>query len=184
MSNQQRKQSGNGELKAGDQLLELPLLELPSVHPCHACGACCHYVAVEIDNPTAFKDYDNIHWYLTHRAVSVYVDWEGDWFIEFETVCEHLTNNGTCGIYEDRPHMCSDFSWEECEKTTQERAWKYRFQTQDEFVIWHREKRPKSFARYVKAFGKLKDKRKKVRERSRRVSAAPKTLPLDEASAS
>jgi Fe-S-cluster containining protein len=116
--------------------------------------------------------------------VSVYVDWEGDWFIEFETVCEHLTNNGTCGIYEDRPHMCSDFSWEECEKTTQERAWKYRFQTQDEFVIWHREKRPKSFARYVKAFGKLKDKRKKVRERSRRVSAAPKTLPLDEASAS
>ncbi len=156
--------------------LELPLLDLPSAHPCHRCGECCNYVAVEIDNPSAFKDYDNIFWYLTHRNISVYVDWEGDWFIEFESPCEHMTEGKTCGIYEERPHMCSSFSWNECEKTTEERAWKHRFEEPASFFAWVEEKRPKQFERYAKRRAKMLHERRKVRskgDKKRRVGSAP-----------
>jgi Fe-S-cluster containining protein len=169
-------------MKPGEETLELPLLQLPTAHPCHECGACCDYVAIEIDNPTCFKDYDNVHWYLVHRGVSVYVDWEGDWYIEFETRCEHLSDHATCAVYENRPGICSEFSWDECEKTTKEAAWKYRFVTQEEFLAWHREKRPKSFARYMKARGKLDEKREELRARSRRISGSRSDASLEEAS--
>ena len=152
--------------KNGDGRIELPLASLPGVHPCSECGHCCTYVSVEIDNPSTFGDYDNAHWYLTHRGVSVYIDWEGDWFIEFETVCEHLTEARTCGIYEERPKICSDFSWDECEKTTKEAAWKYRFTTPDELLVFMREKRPRNYERYMKEREKLIAKR-------RAASAAP-----------
>ena len=149
----------NGQMKTGGGKLELPLIELPSAHPCHNCGDCCRYIAIEIDNPTTGTDHDHIYWYLTHRDVSVYVDWEGDWFIEFGTVCEHLTEQITCGVYEDRPQLCSDFSWNECEKTSGEPAWKYHFKTQEEYHAWHRKKRPRSFERYLKWVEKAKKRR-------------------------
>ncbi len=139
--------------------LELPMLELPTAHPCSACGKCCHYIAIEIDNPSSFKDYDELYWYLTHRAVCVYIDWEGDWFIEFETVCEHLTETHTCGVYEERPRICSDFSWNECEVTTKENAWKTRFDTYEDLTQWMQEKRPRAWENYVKMRGKLMAKR-------------------------
>jgi len=132
---------------------------LPTVHPCAECGHCCTYVSVEIDNPSVFKDYDNIYWYLTHRGVSVYICWEGDWFIEFETVCEHLSEARTCGIYEDRPGICSEFSWDECEKTTNEPAWKHRFTKPDELIAFMKEKRPRNYERYMKQREKMMRKR-------------------------
>ena len=139
--------------------LELPLRVLPGAHPCQGCGACCRYIATEIDAPTSMQDYEHIVWYLTHRDVGVYIDWEGDWFIEFSTVCEHLTETATCGIYRERPRICSDFSWTECEKTTQEPAHRVHFSKPVEFVDWLEEKRPKAFAKYQKFRRKLIEKR-------------------------
>ena len=156
--------------------MELPLANLPGAHPCNECGHCCTYVSVEIDNPSTFGDYDNAYWYLTHRGVSVYVDWEGDWFIEFETVCEHLSEARTCGIYEARPKICSDFSWDECEKTTSESAWKYRFTTPDELLAFMQEKRPRNYERYMKERDKLIEKR-------REANAAEKPAPEPAATA-
>ena len=169
--------NGNGKLSTENISLELPMLALPSVHPCHECAACCRYIAVEIDNPTTLKDYDHVHWYLTHRGISVYIDWEGDWFVEVETVCEHLSPTKTCQIYEDRPYICSDFSWDECEKTTQENAWKVRFLSQEEFARWHQEKRPKSYQSYMKARRKLKEKRAQERAKSEGHKAGEKAVP-------
>jgi len=137
----------------------LPLIDLPTSHPCHKCGECCHYVAVEIDDPSSFTDYDNVHWYLTHRNICVYIDWDGGWFIEFATPCESLTQQGTCGIYDDRPKICSDFSWNECERTTKEQAWKYRFDTPDQLFDWVQERRPRAFERYQKARRRMLTKR-------------------------
>ena len=143
----------------GINKLELPLANLPNSHPCNECGQCCTYVAVEIDEPTGFDDYDNIFWYLTHRGVSVYIDWEGDWFIEFETVCENLSEAKTCAIYEDRPKMCSDFSWDECEKTTKEKAYKSRFSNPDGFFHFMETRRPRAYERYLKHRDKMQRKR-------------------------
>ncbi len=144
--------------------LELPQLQLPNQHPCHECGACCKYLALEIDDPSSFTDYENTCWYLTHRGVSVYIDWEGDWYLEFETVCEHLSEEATCGIYEERPKICSDFSWNECEKTTKESAWKYRFTNPTEMIDWVKRKRPKAYTKYQAAREKLKRKRSETRK--------------------
>ena len=160
-----RSAGGDASRADGSGTLELPLLDLPSKHPCHRCGECCEYVAVEIDKPTAFADFDHIFWYLTHRSVSVYVDWEGEWFIEFATPCEHITPGRTCGIYEDRPKICSSFSWEECEKNTQEKAYKHRFEKPEEFFDFLLEKRPKAFERYAKQRQKMLQERTKLRKR-------------------
>jgi Fe-S-cluster containining protein len=153
------------------------LLDLPARHPCHACGECCEYVAVEIDKPSAYQDYDHIFWYLTHRSVSVYVDWEGGWFIEFATVCEHLTPGRTCGIYEERPRICSSFSWEECEKNAGERAWKYRFEKPDQFFEWLHDKRPKAFERYTKQRRSVLQKRAALRKSRKPVPPLSSTKP-------
>ena len=64
----------NGNGAQPETTMELPLADLPGSHPCAGCAACCTYVAVEIDNPSSFDDYDHIYWYLTHRDVSVYID--------------------------------------------------------------------------------------------------------------
>jgi hypothetical protein len=142
--------------------LELPLVVLPQAHPCAGCAACCRYVATQIDRPTTNGDYDQIFWYLAHRDVSVYIDWEGDFYLEFQTLCDNLTPGGTCRIYRERPELCSDFSFEECEKGTGEPAHKARFEKPEEFLAWLERRRPKAFARFVDYRAKL------LRERDRR----------------
>ena len=161
-----RNGSGNGTFTK----YELPLLALPGAHPCQDCGACCTYVAAEIDDPTTALDYDQIHWYLTHHGVAVYIDWEGDWFLEFESRCDHLTEQKTCGAYRDRPELCADFSWETCEKTTQEPGHKHRFTVPDEFFAWFERRRPRSFERYLSF---RRDVLKK-REKSSRAKRIPR----------
>jgi len=160
--------------------MELPLALLPSVHPCSDCGECCRYVAVEIDKPTAFGDYENLHWYLTHRDVAVYIDWEGDWYIEFTTTCEHQATEGTCGIYEERPKICSDFSWEECEVSVKEPAWRYRFDAPDKLWAWMQEKRPKAWEKLQRARKRLLEKRGAAREtaQKRQKAGAPLVSPV------
>jgi Fe-S-cluster containining protein len=139
--------------------LELPLVSLPGSHPCSDCGQCCNYVATQIDDPTAFRDYENIFWYLTHRDVSVYIDHDGDWYLEFRTVCRHLTPSATCGIYAERPLICEDYSWEECEVTTREPGYRQRFGSHQELIDWMRVKRPKGFERYMRKRRELLKKR-------------------------
>lgn len=139
--------------------LELPLVTLPGAHPCASCGECCTYVATQIDDPKSFREFENVHWYLTHENVGVYIDWEGDWFIEFKTRCRHLTHAKTCAIYEDRPLVCSEFSFTECERNSGELAWKHYFHSQEEFVEFLRTKRPRSFERYMKKRRELLRKR-------------------------
>jgi hypothetical protein len=129
--------------------LELPLLALPGAHPCSGCGDCCTYVAVRIDDPRSNADYDHVHWYLSHRGVSVYVDWDGDFYLEFETRCDHLTAARICAIYRERPEICADFSWDECEKGTGEPGHKLRFETPEQFATWFAARRPKAYARYA-----------------------------------
>jgi hypothetical protein len=130
--------------------LALPLVDLPRSHPCHGCAQCCRYIATQIDDPSAFRDYENIFWYLTHRDVSVYIDHEGDWYLEFRTVCRHLTPSNTCGIYAERPQICENYSFEECEITTRESGYRHRFESQPELLDWLRTRRPKAFARYMR----------------------------------
>lgn len=74
---------------------------------CVECGAkCCRYLATEIDKPSSKTEYDHIRWYLLHRDVSVFIDHNGDWFLEFKTDCLALRDDLLCGNYGDRPRIC------------------------------------------------------------------------------
>jgi Fe-S-cluster containining protein len=126
-------------------------VEKHSDHPCFQCVQCCTYVAIEIDNPTTAKEYDYIVWYLYHQNVSVFVDWEGNWFIKFETRCEHLSSLGLCNSYSSRPVICKEFEWRECEnRAGNDPADKWLFETSDQFLRWFEKKRPKTFRRFQK----------------------------------
>lgn len=123
--------------------------EKRSDHPCFQCVQCCAYVAIEIDAPTTMKEYDYIVWYLYHRDISVFVDWEGDWFVKFEARCEHLTSGGLCDIYASRPAICKDFDWRECEnRERSEPADKWLFENAEQFLRWFEDRRPKTFQRF------------------------------------
>ena len=129
--------------------LELPILSLPAANPCAGCGECCTYIATQIDDPSTFQQYENIYWYLTHENIAVYIDWEGDWYLEVQTRCSHLTEAKTCGIYVDRPLVCSEFSATDCEKNSGERGWKHYFRNFEDLLGFMQAKRPKAFARYA-----------------------------------
>lgn len=175
-------QDGNGtehELEA----IELPLVAIPGTHPCHNCGDCCSYIATEIDNPTTFPDYENIYWYLTHKNISVYIDDEDDWFIEFRTQCEHLTEAKSCAIYQDRPKICSEFSWNDCEKNTDERAWKYYFSSYQDLLDWMEKRRPKAYETYMKNRRKLLRQRERNNASVETQAAAKKLVPIADSAA-
>jgi Fe-S-cluster containining protein len=82
---------------------------------CEKCDAkCCKHVAVEIDKPKDKKDFEDIKWFVAHKNVNVYVDEEGDWYIEFLTPCEYLDKNNRCTNREKRPEICREYSQDEC----------------------------------------------------------------------
>lgn len=89
---------------------------------CSSCNAaCCKYVAMEIDVPEDLDDFENIKWYVAHENVSVFVEEDYTWNLEFVTPCIYLKDN-LCSIHEDfvsnpsvsRPKICREFSVEQC----------------------------------------------------------------------
>ena len=90
---------------------------------CKSCdGACCKYVAMEVDCPENLEDFENIKWYVIHENVQVYVEEDGTWNVEFLTPCKYLMEDRKCSIHEvfaensevKRPKICRDFTTEEC----------------------------------------------------------------------
>jgi hypothetical protein len=77
---------------------------------CQACGArCCRHIALEIDKPTCKQDYDNVRWYLLHEGITVFVDHDGDWHVEFPSPCSFLGPDDRCRRYTERPRVCRDY---------------------------------------------------------------------------
>jgi Fe-S-cluster containining protein len=83
-------------------------------NPCDGCTECCEYVALEIDKPENLKDFENVLWFILHKNVWVYIDFEGDWYIQFDTPCKKLNSDGLCDYYQKRPSMCRDYSVKDC----------------------------------------------------------------------
>src|SRR5437764_12461757 len=99
----------------GLRLLPDGRTELPKGNPCEGCDHCCRYVSIQIDRPTTKLEFDNIRWYLLHQKVSVMIDYEGDWLIQFDTPCAWLVD-GQCTHYELRPEICRAYDPADCER--------------------------------------------------------------------
>lgn len=83
---------------------------------CRECdGKCCKYVAVEIDGPFSKDDVDAIKWYVSHENVTVYLDNDDEWMVEFMTRCKYLGEDNRCTNYENRSDICRDYKHDECE---------------------------------------------------------------------
>lgn len=156
-----------------------PAFSLASDHPCFDCAQCCKYVAIEIDAPTTNQEYDYLLWYLVHPGISVFVDWEGAWFVKFDSRCTHLQPNGMCGIYETRPVICREFDFRDCERHLKdEPADKWLFESADAFVAWFAKQRPKAYQRF-RAYQAQHRKKRGPRELLRvNVTALPPPPPL------
>ncbi|CAK0746202.1 conserved hypothetical protein [Gammaproteobacteria bacterium] len=91
------------------------VIEDPEVNKalCNGCFKCCMHINHQIDPPETDEDCDYIIWFLLHEQVSVWVDDNNDWFIEYRTPCKAL-KNGLCGIYERRPQVCREYTQDSC----------------------------------------------------------------------
>jgi Fe-S-cluster containining protein len=126
----------------------LPLLNEPvaantkpeSKATCTACGLCCSYVAIEIDAPATVKAATQMLWYVYHDKVSLYVNAD-EWMVQFDTTCIHLQPDYRCGVYMTRPHICREFSEQDCEVNTGDDG--HTFYTAAEFLVYLKQTRPR-----------------------------------------
>lgn len=89
--------------------------EIPSGELCSHCnGKCCRYIALPIDKPTTYEEFDYVRWYILHDKTAVFVE-NGDWFLLVNTPCKELGPDNRCMIYEKRPQICREYSTEKCE---------------------------------------------------------------------
>lgn len=116
---------------------------------CTACGLCCSYVAIEIDGPATVKQATQLLWYVYHEGVSLYVNDE-EWMVQFDTTCVHLQPDYRCGIYDTRPHICREFSEQDCEVNTGDDG--KTFFTAGEFMDYLKESRPRIHGFLAKNF--------------------------------
>jgi Fe-S-cluster containining protein len=82
---------------------------------CDQCSAlCCRYFALPIDTPEEPSQFDDIRWYLAHENVHIFVE-DGDWYLAVQTRCQYLRDDNKCGIYEDRPRICREYTTDNCD---------------------------------------------------------------------
>jgi Fe-S-cluster containining protein len=90
---------------------ELP----PDANLCDYCAAkCCRYFALPIEEPTTWKDFEYIRWYLLHDRAAVFVE-DDSWYLLVHTRCRHLRDDNLCSSYESRPPICREYSMAKCE---------------------------------------------------------------------
>ena len=80
----------------------------------HCTAKCCHYFALQIDEPTEWRDFEIMRWYMIHGDVAVFTE-DDDWYLLVYNVCRHLQSDYRCGIYETRPQICREYTTKECE---------------------------------------------------------------------
>ncbi len=82
---------------------------------CTYCNAkCCRYFALPIDKPDSWKQFDYMRWFLLHQHASVFVE-KDDWYLLVHTPCKNLRDDNLCGIYEERPNICREYTTKKCE---------------------------------------------------------------------
>ena len=132
----------------------LPVIQKPRAVDkvsCLQCARCCTYVAVGINAPTTPKLATEILWHLYHENVSVCRDEAGEWYVQFQARCRNLGPGNLCAIYENRPHLCRDYSDLTCEvNSPQDRL--IEFKDPEGFLDYLRRRKPKIYKSIEKKY--------------------------------
>jgi len=128
---------------------------------CDECsGLCCRYFALPIDTPEDKADYDDIRWYLCHKKVTVFVE-KGDWYINIENKCRHLTKDNKCDIYNKRPRICRGYRHDTCDFVEGEYDYELHFTNDKQMDEYIKIKFGNNKSEKAKAKAKRKGKGKK-----------------------
>ncbi|MBI3468196.1 MAG: YkgJ family cysteine cluster protein, partial [Planctomycetes bacterium] len=80
----------------------------------HCTAKCCKYFALAIETPTTRQDFEFIRWYLLHEHATIFTE-DDTWYLLMHTRCAQLRPDNRCGIYDERPTICRDYSTDNCE---------------------------------------------------------------------
>jgi uncharacterized protein len=101
---------------------------------------CCQYITQQIDTPRKKSEFQVMLWQVSHKFVEFYKDSDG-WFLMVITPCEHLDEQGGCGIYDSRPEICRDHSNDYCEyDSPAEEGFEYYFRNYEELLAYCRKR--------------------------------------------
>ncbi|MDH5516147.1 MAG: YkgJ family cysteine cluster protein [Gammaproteobacteria bacterium] len=91
-------------------------VKITTENKCGFCtnSKCCTYITEELVTPRSMHDFDHMLWQISHRDVQVYKDEDG-WYLLINNACTHLAKDGRCGIYDDRPTICREYTNDFCE---------------------------------------------------------------------
>ena len=93
---------------------------------CDGCFApCCGNIIVQM-NPFQINE-DYIFHILLRPGCHIRVDENNKWWLYIDIKCSAQLEDGKCGIYEDRPVSCHEYSNTKCARWNQQPKWKYRF---------------------------------------------------------
>ncbi len=86
---------------------------------CAKCydSKCCQYITEPMDTPRSIRDFDMILWQVSHKNIHCFKDKTG-WYLTSFGQCEHLSAQGKCYIYQQRPFICREHSNQDCEFDT------------------------------------------------------------------
>ena len=145
---------GRSERK-GD-FVKLPIL--PGVQSlCDQCVAlCCRYFAFEIDKPDTRRDFEDMRWYILHGDTIIFVE-AGRWYVQVNRPCKALLPDNRCGVYENRPTICREYTTKNCD-------WHG-----DDYEYEHLFTEPEQIAAFAKEF--LAERRKRRRRTAAKKSA-------------
>jgi FKBP-type peptidyl-prolyl cis-trans isomerase (trigger factor)/Fe-S-cluster containining protein len=113
-----------------------PIIQLRTDNKCSFCGPskCCQYITQKISAPRSKQDFDHLLWQVSHEKVEIFKDSDG-WHLLVDTTCTHLQADGGCGIYENRPSVCRDYSVKNCEfDGAASDGWKLYFSDHDSLL--------------------------------------------------
>ena len=125
---------------------------------CRRCrGLCCRYFGLPIDTPETAGEFDDVRWYLMHKATEAYVS-DGDWYLNIKNVCKHLQSDHKCGIYETRPRICRNYTTDGCDITSDEYNHEHHFYSAEQLDEYAR-----GFLREKRRIAQLKGKRRRAK---------------------
>lgn len=115
-----------------------PIIQIRTDNKCSFCGPtkCCQYITQKIPAPRSKADFDHLLWQVSHEKVEIFKDNSG-WQLLFDTTCSHLQSNGGCGIYENRPSVCRDYSVKNCEfDGAASEGWELHFNDHNSLLVY------------------------------------------------
>lgn len=148
-------------------MVKLPILDhVDSL--CEQCVAlCCRYFAFEIDKPTTKRDFEDLRWYILHQDTIIFVE-SGRWYIQINRPCKALLPDNRCGVYENRPAICREYTTKNCDWHGDDYEYEYLFTE------------PEQLQRYGQEYLAQKRKRRRraaAKSKSSQNGAKPKAAP-------